>query len=94
MFDIHAGLEICSCGLPEIMAMDIPAYVFSGDENLTPDGTTAWSQTKLTAMLSGVLNKQHLMIYKIMIYTSEENRGNRLLQIKKRQSPSQILSSV
>lgn len=73
------------------MAMDIPASVFLGDGDLNPDGTTAWSQTKLTARLSEVLSKQHPMIYKIMIYTSEENR---LLQRKKRQSPRQILSSV
>lgn len=73
------------------MAMDISASVFLGDGYLNPDGTTAWSQTKLTARLSGVLNKQHLLIYKIIIYTSEENM---LLQMKKRESPSQILSSV
>lgn len=73
------------------MAMDIPASVFLGDGDLNPDGATAWSHTKLTARLSGVLNKQHLMIHKIIIYTSEENT---LLQMKKRKSPSQILSSV
>lgn len=44
------------------MAMGIPAWAFLGDEDLTVDGTTAWSQIKLTAMLSGALNKQHPMI--------------------------------
>lgn len=43
--------------LPEIMVMDIyiPASVFLGDMDPIPNGTTAWSRIKFTALLPGTL---------------------------------------